>query len=331
MIPAMEDTIDVSIIIVNWNSRDHLIRCLQSVLDAAAGVGYEVIVVDNASSDGSVIAVKETMSAVVTVGNNLNRGFAGGVNDGIRVSKGKYLLILNPDIVLTPGLLPVLVKSFEGNADTGVLMPRMLDASGKPSRGYIRRIPSLAQVVLFNTILESWSTRIPFLVHRYLESPVESSSDMVEVEQVPGACMFTSRDVLNRVGEFDESYGLFYEDVDWSYRVNRQGLKLVLTLNGLVIHAGGGSFRKANHAWLSSRLWVSLIMFFEKHRPLWQTLVVSVVMVSNSLLVVVLRTLQLLVGRKTPAIGFSRTRHGLFLRMFYHACILKRHIPLDPV
>jgi len=331
MIPAMEDTIDVSIIIVNWNSRDHLIRCLQSVPEAAGGCVYEVIVVDNASSDGSISAVKDTTSAVVTVGNSLNRGFAGGVNDGIRVSKGMYLLILNPDIVLTPGLLPVLVKSFEGNADTGVLMPRMLDASGKPARGYIRRIPSIVQVLLFNTILEPWSSRVPLLVQRYLESSVDSSPGLVEVEQIPGACMFTSRDVLDRVGEFDESYGLFYEDVDWSYRVSRQGLKLVLTHDGQVTHAGGGSFEKANHAWLSSRLWVSLIMFFEKHRPWWQTLTVSVVMVSNSLLVVVLRTLQLLVGRKTPAIGFSRTRHGLFLRMFYHACILKRHIPLDPV
>lgn len=330
MMAAREDTIEVSIVIVNWNSRDHLIRCLQSVPPAATGVKYEVIVVDNASSDGSLSAVRETSPAVVVIENDLNKGFAGGVNDGFRIARGKFLLILNPDITLTQGLLAVLVKSFEERIDTGILMPLMLDTSGKPARGYIRRIPSLAQVVFFNTILESWSIKFQFLVHRYLESPVVSASIVTEVEQIPGACMFTSRDVLNRVGVFDESYGLFYEDVDWSYRVRQYNLKLVLTQNACVIHAGGGSFERANHAWLSSRLWVSLIMFFEKHRSWWQTFMVKVVMVANSSLIVVVRTLELLVGRKAPGVKFSRTRHRLFLHMFYHACILKRNIPLDP-
>lgn len=127
--------LDCSIIIVNWNVRDLLRRCLAS-LPGAAGphVRYEVLVVDNASGDGSVAMVRAEFPAVRLLANVTNRGFSGGNNDGIRASRGRTLLLLNPDTEMQPGALAALLATLDGAPDVGMAGPRLLYPDGTLSR-----------------------------------------------------------------------------------------------------------------------------------------------------------------------------------------------------
>ncbi len=210
----MNGTAKLSVIIVNWNTRDHLISCLVSLHETMSQGDTQVIVVDNASVDGSTQKVRERFPGDRLVSNGTNRGFAGGVNDGLKLARGEYILILNPDIVLRKGVVDGLITYLEGHPDVGGIMPLLRNEDGSVQKGYVRKIPTLMQVVLFATVLQPWASRRQRLVQRYLEAPL-ASSDAVVVEQIPGAFLLTTRRVIDRVGQFDERFRLFFEDVEW--------------------------------------------------------------------------------------------------------------------
>ena len=315
----------LSVIIVNWNTRDHLAVCLASLRTNAPPFPVEIIVVDNSSADGSAEFVRREWPSVVLIANDRNKGFAGGVNDGLRRAGGRYLVVMNPDIEVHPRCLEQLVEFTGAHPEAGAVMPAMYGPDGKRQEDYVRLVPGLGQVVCFHTILEPLARRIPFLVHRLLEAKIPAGRDSFDVDQIPGAFLLTRREVIGRVGFMDEGFRLFYEDVDWCLRMKREGFRLILTRNASVTHAGGGSFRGDFPVWQTGRFVLSLMRFFDCHSSRAVSLIVKIVLLANSAAVVLMRSVALalfgndLSGRRM----FSRARHLHVLTLFYRIYVTK--------
>ncbi|MGA9117670.1 MAG: glycosyltransferase family 2 protein [Bacteroidota bacterium] len=324
---------DISVVIVNWNGERFLGPCLDSLgCGLGGGPGAEVLVCDNASSDGSVAFVRRRYPEVTVLRQHENRGFAAAANAGIRVSSGEFILVANPDLVFQPGALSTLVAALRGDRTLGAVMPLLLDAHGRVQGGYARRLPRLLQVLFFHTILEPWSRRRPFLVRGVLESRAVDRGPVALVEQIPGACMLIRREVIREVGLMAEEYGLFFEDVDWCHRIRAAGWLLGRVGEARVVHAGGGTFERADQEWLAARMALSLLLFFRFRSSLPAALAAALIVAGNSVAAFCGRSLQLLVrpGGDRDALRASRRRHGLILALCVRRLLLGRPIPLEP-
>jgi GT2 family glycosyltransferase len=321
----MSGSFKLSVIIVNWNTRDYLASCLSSIHENLSGPDTQVVVVDNASADGSAQMVRDRFPGARLVANTENRGFAGGVNDGIAVARGEHILILNPDIILRKDVVEGLITYIDKHPDCGAVMPLLRNEDGTVQKGYVRRFPTLMQVLLFATALQPYASRRQNLVNRYLEAP-STGGDVAEVEQIPGAFLLTTREVVRTVGVFDEAYRLFFEDVDWCSRVREKGLTLMMLSCLEVIHSGGRSFVVDKGNWIQARYFVSLVTYFSRRRSKMAAVAAALIICVNALLVIARNSL--LRGRGSAEsrrrAALSRRTYGNVLRLFYRAFVLRR-------
>ncbi|MGB6836287.1 MAG: glycosyltransferase family 2 protein [Dehalococcoidia bacterium] len=247
---------DVSVVIVSFNSRNYLRPCLRSVLEHTQGVEYEVIVVDNASSDGSAEMVAGEFPQVTLLRRADNAGFAAANNEGIRAARGEAILLLNPDAEFTGNVLPPMHRYLGAHPGVGVLGPKLLDEDGSLQLS-CRRFPGFA-TALFNRY--SLATRLlpknPFST-RYLMTDFDHKG-IADVDWVSGACMMLPRQAFDRIGLLDERYFMYIEDVDLCQRAHRAGYKVVYFPEVAVLHHIGRS-----SSTLPSR---SII---ERHRSMW--------------------------------------------------------------
>lgn len=251
--------------IVNWNAGEHLVRCLESLERACEGVEAEIVVVDNASGDGSGALVRDRFPHVRLLELRENLGFAGGNNVAIRETRSDYVLVLNPDVVLAPGSVRAMVEFLETRAEAAGAGAVLVGADDRVQTVYYRRFPTRAQVLLFYTTLEIVFRRVPFLRRRILDYDLRGERP-VSVDQLPGACTLLRRSVLEEVGLFDPHYFIWFEDVDWCYRARRAGHRLYALPSVRAFHAGAGSLTR----WSVDR-WVwqffrSFFRFLCKHR-----------------------------------------------------------------
>lgn len=240
---------DVSVVIVNWNVRDLLRRCLASiagsddlfVLGAASTSGRwtaEVIVVDNASTDGSVAMLAAEFPFVRVIANTENVGFTRGNNQGLAVSRGRYVLFLNPDTDLAAGALAAMLAFAEANPQVGILGPQLRygDDSKQSSR---RRFPTMATFFMESTVVQQWWPRNRVLSRYYmLDRPDDAVS---QVDWVVGACMLVRRAVLDEIGGFDEGFFMYSEELDLCQRAVNAGWQVVYYPPALVTHYEGKS------------------------------------------------------------------------------------------
>ena len=225
--------IDLSVIIVNWNTRDLLVRCLNSITQATQRMKAEVFVVDNGSSDESGRTVKERFSEVILIENETNLGFAGANNQVLRRSKGDYLLLLNPDTQVKEGAVQKLISLMEAHPDVGITGVQLLNSDGSKQNSFAN-FPSLATELLNKSFLRwLFPKRFPGKGRDYPEP--------IEVDSVIGACMMVRRDALDQVGLLDEDYFLFLEETDWCYRMKRAGWKIYHVPQTEVYHFQGKS------------------------------------------------------------------------------------------
>jgi N-acetylglucosaminyl-diphospho-decaprenol L-rhamnosyltransferase len=253
----------VSVIVVNWNMREHTLACLDSLGAAGGESGIEIIVVDNASSDGSVEEIHARYPGVTVIANQSNRMFAGGVNDGLRHGQGVFFLVLNPDVLITPATVRGLARTAEANPGIAGVSPLLYYPDGRLQRNFFPRWPSVLQTLLFLSPASVITWKISFLRRQFFEFPLDAHGLLLPVEQLPGACMLVSRIAVDRAGFMDEHFTLYYEDVDWCLRLTQHGL-LVVDKNLSAVHHGGGS-HSLREAWLYGRFRVSLLLFFRKH------------------------------------------------------------------
>jgi len=256
--------LDLSIVIVSYNTRDMLRDCLRSIREQTRQASYEVVVVDNASADGSAAAVRAGFPSVRLIENSANAGFSGANNQAIPETSGRYLLLLNADTLILDGALDRMVRYLDEHPETGIAGAKMYDAGGRPWH------------------YETWDVT-PW---RYLLGPwlLRRNGDRgtVEADWVCGACLMIRREVIDRIGLLDTF--MFGEDWDWCYRARLAGWKVAHLGDARIVHYWGGS---AGRAELSpGRLFVtrqSRIYYVRKHLGKWRATLFSLALVVEAL------------------------------------------------
>jgi GT2 family glycosyltransferase len=225
--------VDLSIIIVNWNTKEYLLPCLKSIFKGGQGTGWEVIVVDNGTRDGSREEVKKVFPSAHLIENEKNFGFAKAANQGLQKGSGRYILLLNPDTQVKSGAIERLVSFMDAHSDVGVAGAQLLNADGTKQNS-IANFPSLGTELLNKSLLR-------WLFPKKFPGKERNYSEPIEVDSVIGACMMVRRDTLDQVGLLDEDYFLFLEETDWCYRMKKAGWKIYHVLQAEVYHFQGKS------------------------------------------------------------------------------------------
>ncbi|MBN1933985.1 MAG: glycosyltransferase family 2 protein [Anaerolineae bacterium] len=270
-------SIDLSIVIVNWNVRDLLRACLNSILSQARLVSQytwelvsttytcEILVVDSASSDDSAAMVEREFPAIRLWASDANLGYAGGNNLGIGYSRGQYVLLLNPDTVVRPGALQTMTAYLDAHPDVGVLGPRLYYPGGTPlgeTQSSRRRFPTFEIALIESTFLEQWFPNHPALKrYRVLDQPDDATC---EVDWVTGACLLVRKTVIDQVGLIDENYFMYSEELDWQKRIRQAGWRVVYLPQAEVIHYEGKSSEQVA-AFRDIRFQKSKILYFKRH------------------------------------------------------------------
>ncbi len=234
----MDASPDLSIIIVNWNSREFLRKCLLSLRAAGSSVAYEVIVVDNASYDGCEEMLRSEFTNVLFVQAGANLGFARGNNLGVTHSKGRELLFLNPDTEVVGSALSTLVATGRADQKVGIVGARLLNSDGSLQIESVKAFPTIANQVLEFQFLQK---RFPQLKLWGIGPLFSGRGAPTAVDVVSGACLLIKRTVFDAVGGFSERYFMYSEDVDLCWKVKRGGWEVMLARDATVIHHGGGS------------------------------------------------------------------------------------------
>lgn len=256
---------EISIIIVSWNSKEFLHRCLTSLYQNPPAVSFEVIVVDNNSVDNSAQMIKKSFPRVRLIKNVNNPGYSSANNQAIAVSNSRYVLLLNPDTVVLPNTFDAMIEFMNANPDVGVVGPQLLnpDRSIQPSGN---RFPSLTRII--HEIVFSLFPQAHRLAGKVFEEKFIFGRDdfgcTYEVDEISGACLMVRRQVIDQIGLLDENFFVYYEDVDWCYRIKRAGWKILYLPQAKVIHhwRRGGADIGTQAAIEHYR---SRYLFFKKH------------------------------------------------------------------
>ena len=227
--------IDLSVVIVNWNGGEHLDDCLAAVRRSSGTLATEIIVVDNASSDGSFARAEASGAVDRSIANRANLGFTVANNQGARLARGRFVLFLNPDTVPGAGALQTLVELLEANPKIGVLAPRLLDEEGRPSRDMGHRFPTPLTVAGSFLLLSRLAPRIFPGITR-----VKDVRGLERCDWVCGAALLARREVWERVG-WNEDLFLHGEDIDFCAGVRDAGWQIAVTGDAEVKHLGGRS------------------------------------------------------------------------------------------
>ena len=231
---------DLSIVIVNWNTKELLRDCLHSVSAATGALNVEVLVVDNASQDNSCTMVRKKFPNVRLIKSESNLGFAGGNNLALARATGRYVLLLNTDTLVHGNVLAEAVAWLDHHPDVGVLGPRVLNTDGsiQPSCSAFPSLRHLAMQTLGLTKLAKWDS--------YRMTGWDRSSER-RVEVISGAAMFVRRAAMEEVGLLDENFFFYGEETDWCRRYAKAGWALVFAPIPDITHFGNGSAAKLNH------------------------------------------------------------------------------------
>lgn len=240
---AMTDTPDLSVVVVNWNTIDLLRDVLVSAFDTCGDITMQMIVVDNASGDGSAAMVAKEFPQIVLICNEDNRGFAAANNQGFEVATGRHILLLNSDTIVLGDVLAASVRYLDHHPDVGAMGCRVLN----PDRTMQRTCamwPSLTNLALQTSGL--WKLPWPRFLGRYLMTDWQRDTER-EVDSISGCYLMLRRKVLEQVGTLDEDFFFFGEETDWCRRMRDAGWHLVFAPVGEIVHYGSVSAKKLNH------------------------------------------------------------------------------------
>ncbi len=254
---------DLSIVTVSWNVRELLASCLESVYRSlqTSGLEFEVLVVDNASSDDSPAMVRDCFPQVRLWANLNNAGFARACNQGMQYAQGRYVALLNPDTVIHAAALAHLVTFMERNSLTGLVGPRLIYPDGSFQHSAFG-FPSLMQ-----TLLDFYP-----LNHRILDSRLNgryprsdyASGHAFRVGHPLGACMLVRRQTLEQVGPLDEGFFMYCEEIDWAMRIQQAYWRVYCVPTAEVVHYAGRSTSQVRDDMFVA-LWRSRFRLFAKH------------------------------------------------------------------
>lgn len=252
---------DVSIIIVNWNTKKLLKDCLRSIYEQTHNIGFEVIVVDNCSSDGSTEMVRAEFPKVILMGNKENRGFAAANNQAIAITRGRYILLLNSDTVILDKAIEKTVSFADAHPEAAASGCRVLNPDSSVQTTCFM-FPSILNMLLSSTYLYKLFPGSKFFGREQMTW--WDRNDVREVDVVTGCFILVRREAIEQVGILDERFFMYGEETDWCYRMKKNGWKIMFTPVGQIIHFGGQSASKTPVS-MTIQLKLSILKFIKKH------------------------------------------------------------------
>lgn len=228
--------VDLSIIIVNWNSKDYLRKCIASILGETKGIEFEIIVIDAGSYDGCQQMLKEFNSQVKFIQSGENLGFARANNLAFKISSGKCILFLNPDTEFAGPSVNTLYEGLQALPQAGVVGGKLLNSDGTLQTSCIKAFPNLLNQ-FFGA--EAFLKLFPRSRLWGMAPLFESHETPAEVDVVSGACMMMRRSVFEMVGMFNPMYFMYSEDVELCFKANKMGWKNYYLPRAVVVHHGG--------------------------------------------------------------------------------------------
>lgn len=248
--------LDVSIIIVNFNTRQLTLDCLASMYASQTSYKYEVIVIDNASHDGSVEAIREVYPDVQLIANQNNTGFAVANNQGMELAKGRYILLLNSDTVVQPDTLHTMIYFMDRHPEMGASGCKVILPDGSLDKACKRGFPTPSASFYYAFgISRLFPDRPKF--NQYQLGHL-SPDDEYPVDCLVGAFMLVRRETIDQVGGLDETFFMYGEDIDWCYRIKEAGWGIFYYPRTYIVHYKGGSARRK-----------PLKITYEFHRAMW--------------------------------------------------------------
>lgn len=276
---------DLGIVIVNWNTVDYLKKCLDTVTQSEGDFTYRVVVVDNASTDGSPDMVRRHFPDVELIVSEVNGGFSYGNNIGlralgycgagdVRADAPRYALLLNPDTEVPPTAFYEMVRFMDANPEVGIAGPKLIMANGQLDLACRRSFPSPEVAFYHFSKLAKLFPNSPRFA-RYNMTFVDEE-EQLEVDSVVGAYMQLRKEAIERVGLLDEAFFMYGEDLDWAFRIKEAGWRVMYYPKVIVWHIKRAASRKSPKAQLA--FYEAMLIFYQKHyqktTPLWMHLLV---------------------------------------------------------
>jgi len=271
------DPIDLSIIIVNWNSWAYLKKCIMSIIENAGELKYEVIVVDNYSSDNSVENIPVCFPEVILIKNENNVGFPAANNQAFNIARGQYFLMLNPDTLIKKNTLQQSLRVLRNDTSIGCIGVKTLKGNGEILFSCARSLPSIWStfwhLFYIDTIFKKW---------KFFES-----SDMAywdhnnscDVDLLHGGYMMFPKSIYKRLGGLDEEIPMFYEDIEYCCRIKKAGFRIYYLADVEIVHFVGISSSKAEPEWITKLHCETNYLYFLEYGGGSQTAIFYVLMV----------------------------------------------------
>jgi len=248
--------IEISVVLISYNGKEFIDDCMRTTVESLKRVNSEIIVVDNASSDGTIDILETKYPQARLIKNNSNLGFAPAVNQGLETATGEFILLLNQDTRIVGEAIPMLARKMKESNRIGTIGPKFIGFDGKLQhsaralpryRDLFFQFTGLSYLFPHSKILSNW--KMGWFDH----------TTMMEVDQPMGAALMTRRDVIEKTGLFDESFRIFFNDVDFCRRVKEAGYANIYYPEAVVEHFVGGSTRRKKAR-----------MIIESHRAMYQ-------------------------------------------------------------
>lgn len=280
---------DVSVIIVNYNTIELTKQCINSIYSQTEGINFEIIVVDNNSDDNSIKIIDDNFPQVKLISNRDNIGFGRANNLGFKISKGKYILFLNSDTILLNNAVKIFFDYMEKNnisSKIGALGCVMLDSNFNLNyRNSYYDFPRLNMFfkLFFQNIFSD-------LKKKYITDCQKLNNEgQISVDFIVGADLFIPRDVIYNIGAFDPDYFLYWEEVDLQYRMHQKGLNRLIIFGPEIVHLEGGSSEKKVKNWKRKIEKQSLLLYFRKNSSLFNLFLVKTFLIVFAVKSIILR------------------------------------------
>lgn len=252
----------VSIILVNYNGADVVLDCLRSLVQCLHAIPYEIIVVDNASTDGSAALIDKNFPTVQLIQQAENRGFGAGNNVGAKRAKGEFLFLLNTDILLISDVLPPLVALMKEHSDVGIIGTKLLNADDSLQLSVAAEISLVGE---YQTLKQLKQYNKP-----QQRKAIEQQFEQIQVvDIVIGASFFIRQSLFEALYGFDETFFMYFEESDLCQRVRDRGWRILYTPEVSITHLGGYSVSKVSEQ-MQVEYRRSQLYYYQKHRPAWE-------------------------------------------------------------
>ncbi len=305
----------VSILIVNFNTGEILKKCINSIFNFEKSIPFEIIIVDQNSTDNSkdiIFFLSKEYKNIKYILNDTNTGFSKGINTAYETATGEFLLILNPDIIFTKPVLENLIFQLKKNS-AGAISPLLKGNDGNIQYEYYQKYPSILQFFLFHSLLTKVFGKIKFLIKKYHydENILKNKKGLAKVPQLPCAFFLVPTNIFKKFGKMNENYFIFFEDMDLSFKINKN-YPLYVDCDSEVMHIGGASFNMDSNPKIYGNYMLSYIIFFEQNYNFVSTFFLKLFTLINSLCILFIEKLKQLFKIQDK---FRFEKHKFFIKL----------------